>query len=208
MADGVSPKPPGRARGRPFEKGRSGNPAGPRTGSQNKAASAAVALIEGESEALKAVTSALAGGAITPGEAGTIAAVVDTFVRPIVQILSWCSAFLGRSGSPKTSRDNSRLGAFNSRLSRREFPVRSATGIRTQRYDLPNLLCRQIAVAGRKATKFPLLREKPGMLHAIGATGHSPAYRARSRHLPHRYPISGRGSACRSRRPRDFAEIR
>ena len=116
MADGISPKPPGRARGRPFEKGRSGNPAGRRTGSLNKATSAAAALLEGESEALtrkavelalegdptamrlclerilppcrertvkftlppiesaadiaaamKAVTSALAGGAITPG---------------------------------------------------------------------------------------------------------------------------------------------
>ena len=32
---------------------------------------------------MKAVTSALAGGAITPGEAATIAAVVDTFVRAI-----------------------------------------------------------------------------------------------------------------------------
>ena len=32
---------------------------------------------------MKAVTSALAGGVITPGEAGTIAAVVDTFVRAI-----------------------------------------------------------------------------------------------------------------------------
>ena len=33
--------------------------------------------------AMKAVTSALAGGEITPGEASTIAAVVDTFVRAI-----------------------------------------------------------------------------------------------------------------------------
>jgi hypothetical protein len=33
--------------------------------------------------AMKAVTSALAGGVITPGEAATIAAVVDTFVRAI-----------------------------------------------------------------------------------------------------------------------------
>ena len=32
---------------------------------------------------MKAVTSALAGGVITPGEAATIAAVVDTFVRAI-----------------------------------------------------------------------------------------------------------------------------
>ena len=132
MADGASPKPPGRARGRPFEKGRSGNPAGRRTGSCNKTTAAAAALLAGESEALtrkavelalvgdppamrlclerilpacrertvnfalptfesaadiaaamKAVTSALADGAITPGEAATIAAVVDTFVRAI-----------------------------------------------------------------------------------------------------------------------------
>ena len=132
MADGASPKPPGRARGRPFEKGRSGNPAGRRTGSLNKTTAAAAALLAGESEALtrkavelalvgdptamrlclerilpacrertvnfalptiesaadiaaamKAVTSALADGAITPGEAVTIAAVVDTFVRAI-----------------------------------------------------------------------------------------------------------------------------
>jgi len=33
--------------------------------------------------AMKAVTSALAAGTITPGEAATIAAVVDTFVRAI-----------------------------------------------------------------------------------------------------------------------------
>ncbi|HXO90506.1 MAG TPA: hypothetical protein VN849_06920, partial [Stellaceae bacterium] len=33
--------------------------------------------------AMKAVTSALAAGVITPGEAATIAAVVDTFVRAI-----------------------------------------------------------------------------------------------------------------------------
>src|ERR1700730_2163596 len=130
MADGVSPRPPGRARGRPFEKGRSGNPAGRRAGSLNKTTEAAAALLAGESEALtrkavelalvgdptamrlclerilpacreravkfalppiksaadiaaamKAVTSALANGAITPGEAATIAAMVDTFVR-------------------------------------------------------------------------------------------------------------------------------
>ena len=132
MADGVSPKPPGRVRGRPVERGRSGNPAGRRTGSCNKTTEAAAALLAGESEALtrkavelalvgdptamrlclerilpacrersvkfalppiesaadiaaamKAVTSALADGAITPGEAATIAAVVDTFVRAI-----------------------------------------------------------------------------------------------------------------------------
>jgi hypothetical protein len=132
MTDGIAPKPPGRVRGRPFEKGRSGNPVGRRIGCRNKTTIAAAALLAGEAEALtrkavelalvgdptalrlciervlpqcrertvkfalppiesaadiapamKAVTSALAGGLITPGEAATIAAVVDTFVRAI-----------------------------------------------------------------------------------------------------------------------------
>src|SRR6516162_3277020 len=142
MSDVPLPKLPGRVRGRPFEKGRSGNPAGRRTGSRNKATLAAAALLAGESEALtrKAVEMALAGdptamrlciervlppcrertieftlpplegaltgettepstrdiaramdmvisaladGEITPGEAETIAGVIDTFVRAI-----------------------------------------------------------------------------------------------------------------------------
>jgi hypothetical protein len=63
MADGISPRPPGRARGRPYEKGRSGNPAGRQTGSRNKATLAAAALLAGQSEALtrRAVELALAG---------------------------------------------------------------------------------------------------------------------------------------------------
>ena len=63
MSNSVSPKPPGRGRGRPFEKGRSGNPAGRLPGSRNKATLAAAALLEGESGALtrKAVELALAG---------------------------------------------------------------------------------------------------------------------------------------------------
>jgi hypothetical protein len=142
--------PPGRARGQPFEKGRSGNPAGRRRGSRNRATLAAAVLLEGESEALtrkavelalagdpvalrlcverilpvcreravrlalpaiegasdvsaaaNAVTSALARGALTPGEAERIATVVETFARAIdttkrrefaangLQILGW-----------------------------------------------------------------------------------------------------------------------
>ena len=63
MTDELTPKAPGRVRGRPFEKGRSGNPAGRRTGCRNKATIAAAALLGGESEALtrKAVELALVG---------------------------------------------------------------------------------------------------------------------------------------------------
>jgi len=63
MSDMILPKPPARVRGRPFEKGRSGNPGGRRPGSRNKATLAAAALLAGESEALtrKAVDMALAG---------------------------------------------------------------------------------------------------------------------------------------------------
>jgi hypothetical protein len=130
MADELL-NPPRRVRGRPFEKGRSGNPAGRRPGSRNRATLAAAVLLEGESEALtrKAVESALAGepvalrlcierilpvcreravslalpsiesasdvsaaanvtsalarGALTPGEAERIAIVVETFARAI-----------------------------------------------------------------------------------------------------------------------------
>jgi len=132
MSDVLLQKLPGPVRGRPFEKGRSGNPSGRRPGSRNKATLAAAALLAGESEALtrtavelalagdptamrlcierilppcreravkfhlppiesvgdisaamQAVTSALAKGDITPGEAATIAGVVETFARAI-----------------------------------------------------------------------------------------------------------------------------
>jgi len=61
MTDDISLKLPARVRGRPFEKGRSGNPGGRHRGSRNKATLAAAALLAGESEALtrKAVELAL-----------------------------------------------------------------------------------------------------------------------------------------------------
>src|ERR1700730_12879317 len=52
MIDRLSPKPPGRVRGRPFEKGQSGNPAGRRIGCRNTTTLAAAALLAGEAEAL------------------------------------------------------------------------------------------------------------------------------------------------------------
>ena len=63
MSHDISPKLPGRLRGRPFEKVRSGNPGGRRRGCRNRATLAATALLEGEAEALtrKAVEMALDG---------------------------------------------------------------------------------------------------------------------------------------------------
>jgi hypothetical protein len=132
MIDDIIAIPPKQPPQQRFQKGRSGNPAGRRPGSRNKATIAAAKLLAGEAEGLtrkaveaafagdamalrlcverilpvcrerpvkfklppiespadiaacmKAVTSALAGGEITPGEAGRIAGVVDTFVRAI-----------------------------------------------------------------------------------------------------------------------------
>ena len=63
MVDVVGDNPPEQVRGRPFAKGRSGNPAGRRLGSRNKATVAAQELLANEAEALtrKAVEAALAG---------------------------------------------------------------------------------------------------------------------------------------------------
>jgi hypothetical protein len=47
MIDGFTPQPPRRVRGRPFEKGRLGNPTGRRVGCRNKTTIAAAALLAG-----------------------------------------------------------------------------------------------------------------------------------------------------------------
>lgn len=132
MSDIATAKPRGAARGRGFEKGRSGNPGGRRPGCRNRASLAAEALLDGEADlltrravdlavagdptalklclerilaprrervvrfalppiesagdiarAMGAVAAAVADGALTPGEAGALAQIVDTFVRAI-----------------------------------------------------------------------------------------------------------------------------
>ena len=52
MTDGHAPRLPGRVRGRPFEKGRSGNLLGRRVGCRDKTTIAAAALLAGEAETL------------------------------------------------------------------------------------------------------------------------------------------------------------
>jgi len=66
MTDGLTPKPPGRVRGRPFQRGQSGNPLRRRVGCRNKTTIAAASLLAGEAEALtrKAVELALVGDPI------------------------------------------------------------------------------------------------------------------------------------------------
>ena len=63
MTDDISLKLLARLRGRPLERGRSGNPGGRRRGSRNRATPAAAARLAGESGVLtrKAVEMALAG---------------------------------------------------------------------------------------------------------------------------------------------------
>ncbi len=94
MTEALSPKPPGRVRGRPFQKGQSGNPTALRLCLERTlplcrdrivkfalppiesapTGQSPWAKVHGTAAAMKAVTSALAGGVITPGEAAAIAA--------------------------------------------------------------------------------------------------------------------------------------
>ena len=52
MTDALTPEPPARVRGRPFETGRSSNPLGRRVGCRNRTTITAAALLAGEAEAL------------------------------------------------------------------------------------------------------------------------------------------------------------
>ncbi len=66
MAVNADGEQPGRGAGRPFEKGRSGNPAGKSRGTRNRTTMAVEALLEGQAEAIaaKAVELALEGDTV------------------------------------------------------------------------------------------------------------------------------------------------
>jgi hypothetical protein len=70
VTEELSPKPPGRVRGRPFEKGRSGNPLGRRVGCRNKTTLAAAALLAGEAATIAAELAAPDLDLIKQGEQG------------------------------------------------------------------------------------------------------------------------------------------
>jgi hypothetical protein len=75
----------------------------------------------------------------------------------LVLLLFWCSAVVGRCVCSNILHDNSRFGELDSRLGPREFPVRIATGIRSQALDFAPRFCGQTAALWGKSMKFPVL---------------------------------------------------
>ncbi len=76
--------------------------------------------------------------------------------------LFWCSAVVGRCVRLNLLPVISRFDEFDSRLGPREFPVRIATGIRSQAVDLPARFCGQTAALWGKSTQFPVSTGKTG----------------------------------------------
>jgi hypothetical protein len=80
----------------------------------------------------------------------------------LLLILFWCAAVVGRRETSNILSDNSRFGAFISRLGRRKFPVCAATGTRVQGFDLAYRFHGEMAVIRGKSTKFPVSTGKTG----------------------------------------------
>jgi hypothetical protein len=91
----------------------------------------------------------------------------------VVLILFWCWAVVGRWLRSNILPDNSRFGGFGSRLGPREFPVRIATGIRSQALDSAPRFCGQTAALWGKSMKFPVSTGKTGNCGLRPVTGRS-----------------------------------
>jgi Family of unknown function (DUF5681) len=78
MAENAAPKQRRHGRGRPFEPGQSGNPAGKSKGTRHRVTQIAEQMLDGEAEALvrKAIEIALA------GDAGALRLLLDRIVPP------------------------------------------------------------------------------------------------------------------------------
>ena len=77
-------------------------------------------------------------------------------------VLYWCSAVAG--GILGDNSRASRFGVFNSRLRPNKFPFRVATGIGAQVDDLAHRFRGINGGFAPQSTKFPVRREKPGIL--------------------------------------------
>src|SRR6516162_1772746 len=103
-------------RGRPFTKGRSGNPAGRPRGLRNRSTLAAQLLLQGKAEALtrKAVELALG------GDPAALRLCLDRSLRPIVN--GWCHWRSRRCASRRISRPQWRRSPQRSRNARSRRP--------------------------------------------------------------------------------------
>src|ERR1700674_139154 len=96
----------------------------------------------------------------------------------LLLILFWCAAVVGRRETSNILSDNSRFGAFISRLGRRKFPACAATGTRVQGFDLAY---RRNGGYPGKIDKIPGFDGKDREFCPAGGTGRDAASRQRCR---------------------------
>jgi hypothetical protein len=86
-------------------------------------------------------------------------------------VFLWYSAVAGRWGCLNLPRYGSRLGGFNSRLGRREFPFYSATGIGRQPFDLTYRFLRPNGGFVGKIDEIPVPTGKNGNFDPTDGNG-------------------------------------
>ncbi len=133
-------------------------------------------------------------GAQNGGEWGAAVSEPATAARGLIclfLIFFWCSGVLGDAQARRFIAINSWFGEFHSRLDWRKFPVRSATGMGSQAIDLFCRFSERTMLAWGKSKKFPVRREKPGILpplkgcawHSLRKTAPTSVARSRSSRL-------------------------